>query len=340
MTRRFSLFVLALLSVAASACGRYLTTGVAVVNGEMIDRDELDRQVASVYENPQFSGAINPDDAEQRLQIERQVIVQLIQDELIRQEAKRLGATVSDADIDARFQAISAAQPAELQQEVQSRGLEEVRELIKGQLLAERVAEKAGGNVTATDAEIRAAYGNGQRFEEILLRHILFQVAPGADEAAARKKAEDALAKLRDGADFATLAKQVSEDPGSKDNGGSYGYVTRDVNFDETFLNAAFALKEGRISGLVRTQFGFHIIKVDDRRTKTLEQARAELTQEIETQKRTQAFQEFIGDRIREADIVVNPRWGDFDPETFRIETHEFFVPASPEPETEPIPFG
>ncbi len=340
MTRRLSLFSLVLLAAASTACGRYLTTGIAVVNGTSLDREQFDRQVANVFSNPQFQGAIDPSDAEQRLQVERQIIIQMIQDELIRQEAKRLNITVEAAEVDARFEAISAAQPAELQQEVDARGLTAVRTQIRGQLQAERIAEKAAGTLQPTEQEIAAAYGNGQRFEEILLRHILFQVQPGADESAARKKAEDTLGRLKAGANFATLAKQLSEDPGSKDNGGSYGYVTRDVNFDETFLNAAFALKEGKISGLVRTQFGFHIIKVDDRRTKTLEQARAELTEELLTTTRTQAFQDFLAERIRAATIVVNPRYGDFDAETFRIEDHEFFIPPSPEPQTEPIPFG
>lgn len=339
MTRRFLLLILALLAVVTSACGRYLTTGVAVVNGEMITRDALDRQVASVYGNPQFEGAINPDDAEQRLQIERQVIVQLIQDELISQEGKRLKVNVTPTQVDARYQAIAASNPDELQREIQARGEAAVRELIKGQLLAEKLAEVAGGSAPPTDQEIRAAYGNGQRFEEIRVRHILFLVEAGSDETAARNKARAALKKLQGGTDFATLAKQVSEDPGSKDAGGDLGYITRTVSFDETFLNAAFAVKEGKISGLVRTQFGFHIIKVDDVRMKTIEQARAELSEEIATAKRTESFQAFIVERIRAADIVVNPRWGDFDPETFQIENHQFFVPPSPLPETQPIPF-
>jgi parvulin-like peptidyl-prolyl isomerase len=339
MTRRLRLLSFALLVVAASACGRYLTTGVAVVNGEMITREALDRQVASVYGNPQFQGAINPDDAEQRLQIERQVIVQLIQDELIRQEGKRLKVNVTSAQVNERFQAIAATQPDEIQREIQARGEAAVRELIRGQIIAEKLAELAGGTAPPTEAEIRVAYGNGQRFEEIHVRHILFLVQAGTDEAAAQKKAQDALKKLQGGSDFATLAKQVSEDPGSKDAGGDLGFITREVNFDETFLNAAFAVKAGKISGLVRTQFGFHIIRVDERRTKTLEQARAELTEEIATAKRSESFQGYIVERLRAADIVVNPRWGDFDPETFEIQNHEFFVPPSPEPETQPIPF-
>ncbi|MGH2726830.1 MAG: SurA N-terminal domain-containing protein, partial [Actinomycetota bacterium] len=189
MTRRLSLILLALLAVASTACGRYLTTGIAVVNGTSLDRDQFDKQVASVFTNPQFQGAVDPQDADQRLQIERQVIIQMIQDELIRQEAERLDINVTSQEVDARFQAIAAAQPTELQQEVDARGLTAVRTLIKGQMLAEGIAEKAAGNTPPTEAEIAAAYGNGQRFEEILLRHILFQVQPGADETAARTKA-------------------------------------------------------------------------------------------------------------------------------------------------------
>jgi parvulin-like peptidyl-prolyl isomerase len=333
VTRRISLLSLALLAVLASACGRYLTTGVAVVNGETISKDQLDSQIASSGQAPEGTSA------EELLQQERQAIVSLIVDELVRQEATRLKVTVTEAQVTERFQAIGAAQPEDLQREIESRGEAGVRKLIEGQMLAEGVSERATGNVVATEEEIRAAYGNGRRFEEIRLRHILFQVAPGADEAPAHQKAEDTLTRLRAGADFATLARQLSEDPGSKDNGGDYGYITRETPFDETFLNAAFAVREGRISGLVRTQFGFHIIKIEDRRTKTLEQARAELSEEIASGKRTQAFQEFLVEKLRAANIVVNPRWGDFDPETFRIEDHEFFVPASPAPETQPIPF-
>ena len=360
MTRRLSLLSLACLAVLASACGRYLTTGVAVVNGAAIGKDALEEEVAVAYLNPQFQGVLNPDDAEQRLQLERQVIVQLIQNEVVAQAAERLDVSVTPAEVDARLQAFQNAQAEQIQGEIDRRGrvklgdvsespsdadleriqelgLAEVRRLIREQLLAEKVSVKAAGNIPPTEAELRAAYGNGQRFEEIKVSHILFQA--GDNEAAAREKAQAALDRLRDGADFATLARQLSEDPGSKDAGGDLGYITREVNFDETFLNAAFNVKEGRISGLVRTQFGFHIIKVDDRRAKTFEQARAELTEEIVTQKRSQAFQDFLSAGLRGADIVVNPRYGDFDDEQFRIVDRQFFVPPSPEPETQPVPF-
>lgn len=340
MIRRFLLFSLVLLAIAGTACGRYLTTGVAVVNGVGISKADLDTQVGVVLASPQFQGA-NPSDAQQRLDIERQVIVQLIQQELIKQEADRLAVRVSTTQVAERFGQVRGQfqTDEQFQQALAQNGLTvtTLRERIREQLTVEQVQTRAIGNLSATEAEIRAAYGNGQRFEELHVRHILFTVS-GTDEAAKKKKAEDTLAQLRNGADFIALAKKVSEDTTTKPQGGDLGTVTRQTPFDQTFLNAAFKLKKGQISGLVRTQFGYHIIKVEDRRTKTLEQARAELTQEITDTKRQEAFTTFMKKRVDAARIVVNPRYGDFNPETLSIDAHDFFVPPEPEPQTQQFP--
>jgi foldase protein PrsA len=341
VTRRILFSTLVLLAFATTACGRYLTTGVAVVNGVGISKDALEKQVAVVLDSPQFQGQVDPQDAEQRLEIERQVIVQLIQQELIRQEADRLSVRVNARDVDERFGQVRSqfATEDQFRQALEQNALSvaTLRSRIREQLVLENVQRRAVGDVPVTEAEIVAEYGRGERFEELHVRHILFTVT-GPDEAAARKKADAALARLKDGADFIALAKQVSEDAQTKPQGGDLGTVTRQTQFDQEFLRAAFAVKEGQISGIVRTQFGFHIIKVEDRRSKTLDQVRTQLSQEIGDTKRQRAFQEFIRKRVTAARIVVNPRWGDFNPATLQIESHEFFVPPSPVPETEPFP--
>ncbi len=341
MIRRLPLLTLVLLALAGTACGRYLTTGVAVVNGVGISKGQLDKQVAVVLSSPQFQGQVDPQDTDQRLDIERQVIVQLIQRELIRQEAERLTVRVTTAQVDERFGEVRGQFPSEDQfrQALAQNSLTvtTLREQIREQLQLEQVQTRAIGSLDATDAEIRAAYGNGSRFDELHVRHILFQVT-GNDDAAARKKANSALAQLRDGADFVVLAKKVSEDQSTKANGGDLGTVTRQTPFDQAFLNAAFKLKKGQTSGLVRTQFGFHIIKAEDRRSKTLEQARAQLSQEITQTKQQEAFTDFMRNRVEKARIVVNPRYGDFNPSTLSIDAHQFFVPPEPEPETQQFP--
>jgi peptidyl-prolyl cis-trans isomerase C len=130
-----------------------------------------------------------------------------------------------------------------------------------------------------SDKEVEQYYGEHQsEFEEVRVRHILISTqppqptspdaakkgeqpkAPSKEEA--RKKAEEVLAKARKGEDFAALVKQYSDDPGSKDKGGEYTFSHGQMVAE--FEQAAFNLKPGEIS-LVETQFGFHIIKLEER---------------------------------------------------------------------------
>jgi len=91
-------------------------------------------------------------------------------------------------------------------------------------------------------------------------RHILIE--SGSDDAAAKARAEKLAAEAKGGADFAALASANSDDPGSKGQGGDLGWATRD-NFVAPFADALFAMNTGEISGPVKTQFGYHIIKLE-----------------------------------------------------------------------------
>ena len=102
--------------------------------------------------------------------------------------------------------------------------------------------------------------------QERAMRHILVSVSAGADEAteqAAEEKATALLRRIRDGEDFAALAQENSDDPGSATSGGDLGWVERGLMV-APFEEAAFALEKGEVSELVRTDFGFHIIEVTD----------------------------------------------------------------------------
>ena len=145
--------------------------------------------------------------------------------------------------------------------------------------------------VTPSDAAVQAYYDahRDDRFtapEEIRARHILIKLPPDADEAqraAARKKAQDVLDKVKKGADFAKLAQQVSEDAGSASKGGDLGLFSRG-KMVPAFDTAAFALEPGAVSDIVETPFGFHVIKVEEKLPggpKPLEAVRQEIVQTL-----------------------------------------------------------
>jgi peptidyl-prolyl cis-trans isomerase C len=105
--------------------------------------------------------------------------------------------------------------------------------------------------------------------KEVHARHILFRAQAGDEKAS--KEAEDKLktviARLKKGEDFAKVATEVTEDPSGKANGGDLGYFSKEQMVPE-FSEAAFKLDKGQISDPVKTQFGWHVIKVEDKRTK------------------------------------------------------------------------
>lgn len=152
-----------------------------------------------------------------------------------------------------------------------------------------------GGAPQITEAQIDQYYQQHQKDfqvpDQVQVRHILIQVAPNADaaaDAAAKQKAEDVLKQLRAGGNFADLAKKYSDDPGSKDKGGDLGWIQHGVTVP-AFENVAFALQPGQLSGVVKTQFGYHIIQVEQKQQAHLKpldevkgQILATLTQQAE----------------------------------------------------------
>ena len=105
--------------------------------------------------------------------------------------------------------------------------------------------------------------------QEVHARHILIRAAPGDEKAS--KDAEDKInaiiARLKKGEDFAKVAAEVTEDPSGKANGGDLGYFAKEQMVPE-FSDAAFKLEKGQMSEPVKTQFGWHVLKVEDKRVK------------------------------------------------------------------------
>jgi peptidyl-prolyl cis-trans isomerase D len=193
-------------------------------------------------------------------------------------DAFRSQVNVSDADVSSYFDAHKAEYRVGEQRKVRM-------------LLLDRDQAFARTGMTPTEVQ---SYYNGnitqyQTPEQVRASHILLNTA-GKDEAAVRKQAEDILQQVKAGADFAELAKKYSEDEGSKPNGGDLDYFSRGRMVPE-FEAAAFALEVGQVSDIVKSQFGFHIIKVVDKKpavTRSLDEVRPQIEEQLKRQRADQ----------------------------------------------------
>ena len=183
-----------------------------------------------------------------------------------------------------------------------------VKDSIRTSLLIDKYLNGALASQTAVaDAEIQKAY---QQDKTASVRHILLltEGKTPQEKAEIRKKMEDILARARKGEDFAALAKQYSEDPGSKDNGGLYENFGRG-QMVKPFEEAAFSVPVGQISDIVETKYGYHILLVVDRKkeTRPLEEVRPELERQMKQAKEGDAYRAFLAKLKQEAGFKTLP---------------------------------
>ncbi len=167
---------------------------------------------------------------------------------------------------------------------------------------------KVAASMVVTDAELRAAYSasmdNFRTPERVKVRHILIKTTDksDADKKKALTKAEDLLKQLKGGADFATLAKQNSDDPGSAQNGGDLDWVVRGQTVPE-FEKVAFSLQPKELSGIVTTQYGYHIIQLIEKqpaRVMPFEEVKANLADQLKNDGLTDKVQA-LADQVHAA---------------------------------------
>ena len=276
---------------------------VARVNGEAINRADLEEAVTEVE-----ARAGQPMPADQRDRVLRAVLDQLIGYRLLIQESATRKTAVTDAQVDARMDQIRSQFPSEevFLQQLQERKttLAELRAntresmQITAMLQAELDAKTAVSAEQVNDFYVKnpSAFQQGER---VKASHILIRVQANADAAErekAREKAAGILADLKAGKDFAALAKQYSDDPGSGAQGGDLGFFQRG-QMVPPFEQAAFALQVGQTSDLVTSDFGIHIIRVTDRqpgRTQPLEEVKTDIEEYLLGQNREAQTRLFV----------------------------------------------
>ena len=271
----FTILILVLFSLPAMAADKTPSGGkVAVINGVVITQAHFDKELKVHLERVSRQGKQISE--EQITALKKDVLEGLIEREILYQESQKAGIKIDDQKVNDQMAGIRKRFPneEEFKKALASMGLteEEVRTQIqRGLAIRGLIDQKVANKIVVTDEETKAYYdGNPQLFkqpEQVKASHILIKVEPTADEAtkaAARKKIEDIRKKLTDGGDFAELAKEYSEGP-SAPKGGDLGYFRRG-QMVKAFDDTAFSMKINEVSGLVETRFGYHLIKVYDKK--------------------------------------------------------------------------
>jgi len=268
--------VLALLGVSAFAfaADKAASDKVAVVNGVVISKGEFDRELDFFVRRAEAGGQQIPDF--QMAQMRNEVLDSLIDRELLFQESQKKGVHVKPEAVSDQLNKIQQRYPDkdEFKKLLNDMGLTESDvkvQIERGMAIQELIDIEVSEKITVSDEESKSFYDkNPQLFEQpeqVKASHILIKVEAGATDAQkaeARKKIMSVQQKVKNGEDFATLAKTYSEGP-SAPNGGDLGYFRRG-QMVKPFEDAAFSLKINETSDIVETQFGYHLIKVVDKK--------------------------------------------------------------------------
>ncbi|OOM73931.1 peptidylprolyl isomerase [Clostridium sp. BL-8] len=280
--------IIAIAAISATAMGCKMIektpeaiqkTVLATVGSESITKGDLDKEIDAQLKQ-QFGDdyETNTKVADQVKQAKKQGLDNLVTEKILLQEADKLGLKPSDDDlnkkVDDTINQYKAQYPEEGQWEsvLGQSGLTEdqLRDLIKKNNIEQAVQQDIVKDVTVTDDDVQAEYdknkdskystGAGANVAHILIAE---KASDGSvDFDASLKKANDIKAQLDAGADFATLAKEYSTDPGSKDKGGDLGFQAYNTTqLVPEFVDGFKNLKEGEISAPVKSQYGYHIIK-------------------------------------------------------------------------------
>ncbi len=249
---------------------------VAVVDDEVILQSELDFQTAMFASQRN----LNPNDST----LKKQLLEKLIEDKLVYAQAILDSIEVTDEEVNNRLDYLInyyKQQYGSQEKLEQAYGMSvekikhEMREDTKKNIMAEKLKQQKFGKINISRKDVEDFYNIykdslGTISEKFKIAHIFINPkASGRLKKLAKNRAQSILDSIKHGADFASMAKKYSEDPGSATEGGDLGFVKRGVFYPE-FESAAFQLKKGEISKVIESPVGFHIIQMLERRGESI----------------------------------------------------------------------
>lgn len=192
---------------------------------------------------------------------------------------------------------------------------EEIELMLNDLIASEYLKKEVVGKINVTEEDMKLYYKTHEEEfktpEMVRARHILIKVNRSASEEEkkkAREKAEDILKRIKTGEEFAKLASEFSDDPGSKNKGGDLGFFPKGRMVPD-FEKVAFSLKPGEVSDIVETPFGFHIIKVEERKDSVLEpyeKIKDKVKERVFNDFRKARVDEFIEKAMKDAGVELN----------------------------------
>jgi peptidyl-prolyl cis-trans isomerase C len=289
---------------------------MAKVNGVTITRGEVDRAVKVMLAQSKIP---QPVPADIMKKAEGAALNQLVSSEVLYQAGSKLEIKDLDKQVDEQIAKGKARfpSPAEYDKAVKEAGFtdSELKTLMRKEIVINNLLEKnVADKVKVGDDEVKKFYeDNKDKFkteESVRASHILIGVdekASDEDKKKAKEKAEAIRKQLLAGADFATLAKKDSTCPSAK-QGCDLGFFTKEQMVPE-FANAAFALKPGEISDVVKTKFGYHIIKLQEKKPAGIvpfDEAKGKISEYLKSQKIQKGVNEYLEKLRKDAKIEMS----------------------------------
>ena len=251
--------------------------GAATVNGRVIPLAEFEAQV-EIAQRYMAQGADSSGQATTLPELRRQVLDWMIDQVLIEQAAEREGANVTDDQVEAEIQKMRSTDEAKFNEWLRANGLtvETLRARLRSEMLGAALADRIASNVPS-------------RVVQVHVRHILTST---------QGEAEEVVRRVQAGEDFAALARQFSLDQTTGELGGDLGFLPRGIMSPE-FDAVAFDLAVGEVSGVVQSEYGYHVIHVVEK------DPSREVPAELMPALRQHAFQDWLEQEHAGADIVI-----------------------------------
>jgi peptidyl-prolyl cis-trans isomerase C len=288
---------------------------VAIINGTTIERQSFDREMNLYKQRMARSGRqLNESDSQGA---EKALLDELVNRELLYQESLKKGIKIESKAVDDQYAAIRQRYPddAKFKEILDRMNLDEATlklQIAHQAAVQQLIDSQIGPKVSVKDEEAKAFYDANPNFfkmpEQVKASHILIkfdpQTADDAKKASAKKTLQEVKARLAKGEDFAVLAKEISQDASSANN-GDLGYFRRG-QMVKPFEDAAFGMQLNAVSEIVETQFGYHLIKVYDKKPESViafADVKDRIAEQLRDNKLKQEVMEYIQELRKSAKI-------------------------------------